>query len=332
MSLVSVVVPTYNRACFLPGLLSSLRAQTHSPIEVVVVDDGSTDDTRSVVERWSSKNGHGLSVRYFHQSNQGAPSARNRGFNESTGDFIQFLDSDDLLHPQKLRIQAEALKKYSLAEAIWGRLQFFQDGTPPEIKEYDVDNTLKSAVVKKIVKPGQAGHPECPLYRREAVSKIGPWNEKLERWQDWEYCFRVVSRRLTKVQVPATFYFAREHEQASIGDLAESPRAVEICLSTLSAIDKVVGDMKNPQDDVYHTAFRLYLSVLRYAFREGARGEVRECFEGARFHSVGTKRRLQVNVLQKIYELFGPKVAGKFQDTYSLIKTRRVPSEEGLKS
>src|SRR5690606_31994309 len=97
--LVSVIIPTYNRSGLLLEALDSLARQTYRPIEAIVVDDGSSDDTPEAVNRWISGlvSGDGLRVRYHRQSNKGAPSARNRGLIESRGEFIQFLDSDDLL-------------------------------------------------------------------------------------------------------------------------------------------------------------------------------------------------------------------------------------------
>ncbi len=109
--LVSVVVPTYDRAGLLVEALDSVRAQTYRPIELLIVDDGSTDDTGGVVEEWRAAcaGDDGLTVRYFRQENAGAPAARNRGLIESAGEYVQFLDSDDLLHPAKLAVHVPAL-------------------------------------------------------------------------------------------------------------------------------------------------------------------------------------------------------------------------------
>jgi glycosyltransferase involved in cell wall biosynthesis len=100
---VSVVIPTYNRAKLLAEALASVKAQTRPPLEIIVVDDGSTDGTRALLEAMGEK------VRPIFQANHGAAAARNRGIEAARGDWIAFLDSDDLWEPRKLEAQARAL-------------------------------------------------------------------------------------------------------------------------------------------------------------------------------------------------------------------------------
>src|ERR1700734_1651503 len=104
---VSVVIPTYNRAAEVPKAIESALAQTLSDLEVIVVDDGSSDDTGKIL-----RNTFGDRVRYFSQANQGASVARNRGVEEARGEWIAFLDSDDLWDKQKLEWQFRALEQF----------------------------------------------------------------------------------------------------------------------------------------------------------------------------------------------------------------------------
>jgi glycosyltransferase involved in cell wall biosynthesis len=97
--LVSGVVPVFNGERYLAEALDSMLGQTYSPVEVIVADDGSTDGTRAVVE------GYGGRVRYLHQPNQGHGAARNLGLGAAEGEFVAFLDADDLWHPEKLERQ-----------------------------------------------------------------------------------------------------------------------------------------------------------------------------------------------------------------------------------
>jgi glycosyltransferase involved in cell wall biosynthesis len=97
--LVSGVVPVFNGERYLAEALDSMLGQTYSPVEVIVADDGSTDGTRAVVE------GYGGRVRYLHQPNQGHGAARNLGLVAAEGEFVAFLDADDLWHPEKLERQ-----------------------------------------------------------------------------------------------------------------------------------------------------------------------------------------------------------------------------------
>jgi glycosyltransferase involved in cell wall biosynthesis len=100
--LVSVIIPTFNHAHFIEETLDSVFFQSYRPIEVVVVDDGSTDNTKEVVEKWYKKNNDdGFVLNYLYQRNNGAPSARNKGLRFCTGEYIQFIDSDDFILKDK---------------------------------------------------------------------------------------------------------------------------------------------------------------------------------------------------------------------------------------
>jgi len=107
---VSVIVPTYNRASLIEKTLESLLVQTHPPHEIIVVDDGSTDDTAQVVARFSPQ------VRYVLQENGGVSRARNHGASLASGEWLAFVDSDDVWHPDKLRLQIRAVE---LTGARW---------------------------------------------------------------------------------------------------------------------------------------------------------------------------------------------------------------------
>jgi glycosyltransferase involved in cell wall biosynthesis len=109
---VSVVIPTFNRLQKLTAALDSVFAQSYSSFEVIIVDDGSTDGTRQHIEKLVSARSGGPSLRYVFQSNQGSSVARNRGIAEAGGEWIAFLDSDDLWFPEKLQWQVRAIEAY----------------------------------------------------------------------------------------------------------------------------------------------------------------------------------------------------------------------------
>jgi glycosyltransferase involved in cell wall biosynthesis len=110
---VSVVIPTYNRARQVETALKSVLAQTYSEFEALVVDDGSTDGTGEAVQRLITRqNGKEGQIRYFLQPNQGPSAARNKGIDEARGDWIAFLDSDDVWLPEKLELQMRAIRQF----------------------------------------------------------------------------------------------------------------------------------------------------------------------------------------------------------------------------
>lgn len=190
--LVSVIIPAYNRAGVILESLESVRSQTYRPIELVVADDGSTDDTRVVVEQWGREHSEdpGLALRFFAQKHAGASSARNLGLIECRGEHVQYLDSDDLLHPEKLDRQVRRLADDEDADfaysgtasftelADWGAAPFA--GLPP------------SAVQPLVALLGMRGswNTISGVYRRRACLAIGPWNEQAPLFQDWDYNVR----------------------------------------------------------------------------------------------------------------------------------------------
>ena len=107
--LVSVVIPTFNRGNFVRWAIQSALSQTHSAVEVIIVDDGSTDETEEVIQTIKDPR-----VRYFRTDNQGNYCARNIGLEKAKGEFIAFLDSDDQFLPEKIAKQLEQFKKTRL--------------------------------------------------------------------------------------------------------------------------------------------------------------------------------------------------------------------------
>lgn len=117
--LISCIVPVFNGETYLREALDSILAQTYRPIEIVVADDGSTDETAAIAASY------GEAVRYIHQPNAGAPAARNLGLRHATGELIAFLDADDLWHPEKLTRQMEMFEAQPDLDVCVTHLQAF---------------------------------------------------------------------------------------------------------------------------------------------------------------------------------------------------------------
>ncbi|MEI6752100.1 MAG: glycosyltransferase [Paludibacter sp.] len=119
---VSVIVPCYNQAQFLPETLDSVLAQTYQNWECIIVNDGSTDNTESIAIKYCNNDRR---FKYVIKPNGGLSSARNAGITESKGDFLQFLDSDDILLPEKLAIQATQIEKHSNVDICISHYRLF---------------------------------------------------------------------------------------------------------------------------------------------------------------------------------------------------------------
>lgn len=174
--LFSIVIPAYNRSGHLVAAVESVLAQTLTDFEVVIVDDGSTDDTRqSVSEAFAAE----PRVRYFFKENEGRSMARNRGIAESQGEWLVFLDSDDLLEPDALEVFIALMAEFPGAELIAGSKSFIDEGgapIPPPWTENDpeklfglIDEPYLRLIRQFFFTPGTfcIRRDRCPQFKQE---------------------------------------------------------------------------------------------------------------------------------------------------------------------
>lgn len=185
--LVSVIVPTFNRRQFLIECLESVKKQTYRPIELLVVDDGSTDDTQAILCEWAKgiAASEKLSVVNIVQPQSGAQVARNRGLAYSHGQFIQMLDDDDALVADKIKEDLSLLQASKADFAYSAVLQVDKDGRSMGSRIGCVWTGAETEVVDYL------WQTMGPIYKRDMVIKLGPWLEDLTDCQDWEYSARV---------------------------------------------------------------------------------------------------------------------------------------------
>ncbi|NQS90337.1 glycosyltransferase family 2 protein [Patescibacteria group bacterium] len=228
--LVSVIIPTYNRGHIITETLDSVFEQTYRPIELIIVDDGSNDNTEQIVTNWTKKwQKDQFKVLYLHQANRGASAARNKGAKASKGEFIQFLDSDDLLLPSKLVKTIKAIGDNGVFFASVN-LILFQDSPENVIGTCDLSERSHSP---KSHLRSNALDTKSATYHRRALNIVGPWSEDLDILQDTEFCFRVLAR--TKgVWIPEALCRTRITEE-SISRRDET----ETCEAELNACRKI---------------------------------------------------------------------------------------------
>jgi hypothetical protein len=214
--LISVIIPTFNRSGLLLEALESVKGQSYRPLEVLIIDDGSSDETPQTAPLWIAEHaGEAFRVIFLRQPNRGAPAARNAGLIRSTGEFIQFLDSDDLLSDDKIALCVAALRADPRAELAYGPTVPFGGETGvdyPGLETSDAQEVLEAACVRSV------WTTMGPLYRRELCVEAGPWLENLSCWQDREYALRVLSRLPAIAFVPGAMSYYRLGHGPSIGD------------------------------------------------------------------------------------------------------------------
>jgi len=183
--LVSVIIPLYNRAHLIKETIDSVINQSYRPIECIVVDDGSTDQSRLVVEEYISKYSGDVSFKYYYQDNKGAQAARNFGSRKACGAYFQYLDSDDILFPEKISLQIAKLKDYPSFD---GAFSNWCEGTKKKnslVEKYknDVIDLVGYFKTKPFI-------PFSMLLHRNAIITIGEWNELLTINEEFDYQIR----------------------------------------------------------------------------------------------------------------------------------------------
>lgn len=186
MSLVSVIIPTYNRSALVKEAIQSVWEQQYRPIECIVVDDGSTDDTKQAVEQLQHLNGEGFFIKYIEQANQGAQVARNTGTAASKGEYIQYLDSDDLLFAGKLAAQVKYLQEHPACDGVFG------DWRKGSVEQYEFVKAFASDDLISQMLTGRCIHTLSFLMRRSIVQKTGGWDPAIRRNQEIDFHIRAL--------------------------------------------------------------------------------------------------------------------------------------------
>ena len=220
---VSVVIPTFNYGRFIAGAINSVLAQTYPIAEIIVVDDGSTDDTEKVVASFGDK------VKYIKQKNGGVCAARNTGVKNSSGELIAFLDADDIWLSEKIEKQVAKFQDDTQIGLVHCQMREFDTETERTVhlhldgEEGEVADLL--LLYNKIVIIGPGG---SILVSRKAFDEVGGFDSKLTVGEDWDFCYRV-ARKYKVGFVREILVDYRHHGKNSSRNAKEVERSMKIC-------------------------------------------------------------------------------------------------------
>ena len=205
---VSVVIPTRNRARMVCEAVDGVLAQTFRDLEVIVVDDGSTDDTpRAIPARYGDRS----RVRFLRQAHRGVSAARNRGIAESRSEFVALLDDDDCWRPEKLARQVATLEAEPAAALCFSDVRYRggdKDGkTFFEVTAYDGDLSFPRLLLENFIVT-----PSTVLLRREKLGPAPHFREELREAEDWEFFLRLRLRH-PFVCEPTALTLYRQHAE-----------------------------------------------------------------------------------------------------------------------
>ena len=183
--LVSVIVPCFNSELYLSECLQSITHQTYKNLEIIIVDDGSTDNTRAIVFAINDER-----IKYYYKDNGGHSSARNYGIEKSSGSIIGFLDSDDYWQPTKIERQLSIIDKYDAVYTDYSTINCHGDTIPTReiVKPLHNDFDIKKELLFRNVILGSGSGV---LLKKAISDKIGLFNTELKIGEDWEYWARI---------------------------------------------------------------------------------------------------------------------------------------------
>jgi len=198
--LVSIIIPNYNKAPYIREAIESALNQTYKNIEVIVVDDGSTDESKEIIKSFGKR------IKAYFLPHKNANVARNFGFKKSKGEYIQFLDSDDIILPEKIEKQVEVLEKTGADMALCYWEYITDSGELKNIKE--LPKEFHDRELFRWFIQGNWYTPHCPLYRRQFIKDI-EWNENLCRAQDTDFHLKVAMHYPTAKTIPEVLAYYR---------------------------------------------------------------------------------------------------------------------------
>jgi glycosyltransferase involved in cell wall biosynthesis len=196
---VSVIIPTYNSARFLTAAVESVLKQTFKDFEVIVIDDGSTDNTSEIIKQF------GDSVRYIFQKNQGVSVARNTGIKNSAAKYVAFLDADDVWMPTKLEKQIAALKENPKSKVCYTEyLSVSSDLKPQDLRRLRCQNEVLSDL---LLRGNVIGPPSTVFGERGIFEELGGFDSNLSLSADWDMWIRLASvTEWTFIKEPLLMY------------------------------------------------------------------------------------------------------------------------------
>jgi glycosyltransferase involved in cell wall biosynthesis len=307
--LVSTIIPVFNRAAMLREAVACVLAQTYRPVEVVVVDDGSTDDTpRGCRELAEDHRGVVFTVR---QENAGPGAARETGRLRARGEFLQYLDSDDRLHPDKFARQVAALRERPECGAAYCKTREYVIGEAAHDDASRRTGERLNALFPDLLS-GRVWQTVTPLFRRAVSDAAGPWSE-LRQEEDWEYDARVGALGTRLVWVPEFLADFRHHAgpRAGGGSLGDPAKMRWRARAHVLIYEHARRAGVAPDDPHMRRYARELFLLARQCGASGLAAESRELFELARAASADRARRWDFRLYRAAAAVLGWRRAGR---------------------
>ncbi len=281
--LVSIIIPSYNSAKFVSEAVDSALAQTYPKIEIIIVDDGSSDNTKEVIAKYGDK------INYIYQANKGLAGARNTGIAAAAGEFVALLDADDIFLPEKIAKQVEFLKSHPGCDISYSDLYHFWDDRPQELLElgykyYSGDEVLPRLIERDFIAP------LTMLIRKSVFERFGVFDEQFRRSEDLEFLVRILkqgaricflSERLAKLRLRRT---------DNLQGFGSQPEVKRTGLMIFEALNREVSETERKRLNLLHNLvryrFKTGLAYLENGDKRNARGYITTAFKSLRWGKI----------------------------------------------
>ena len=260
-NIVSIIIPSYNGLPWLKESISSAVNQSYSQCEIIVIDDGSNDGTRDFI-----KNNYDKNIKYYYQQNKGLSNARNFGLKVAKGDYIQFLDSDDIIPSNKIENHVNYLIKNKEVDVVYSHCKTFYNDNPTILKDWDRKAYYASGFTfyKMLEHPFML--PHMPLSRYILLDQVGGFDTNLTSCIDYDYWLRVAWSG-------AKFYFLDDHTYVlyRLRNNSLSSSSVQFSsngIKSLGKYEKIIKTLDKKLIDIYKDAMGTWVYKRGKALHE----------------------------------------------------------------
>jgi glycosyltransferase involved in cell wall biosynthesis len=320
---VSIIIPCYNALPFLKETLSSVFQQTYTNIEVLAIDDGSADGTLDYLKSLKQTN-----LKVYSNKGKGACAARNYGLKLAQGDFIQFLDADDLLSPAKIEEQVQLLKKNPNRVAVCSTVHFYEEPNQGKIVDQAFMFSTDQPHEFLLKLYGSDGlhysmvGTNSWLTPKAIIETAGYWNESLSKDQDGEFFCRVLMASGGVVYTPNVLNYYRKHRSGTNIANKKERRHVD---SQLAALKSKIKSLKAfEHSEAYKNAFALQYKLLAIDAYPEFREVYRQAWQQSQFF--GGSSYLPVlggRIVELIKTIFGWRFAKLLKQKINALRGRR---------
>jgi glycosyltransferase involved in cell wall biosynthesis len=207
MPTISVIIPTYNCAKYLSDSIESVLNQTYHDFEIVIIDDGSVDETCEVVQKYISN--HPNKIRYFYQENKGTSEAKNKGIKEALGEYIFHLDADDEMAPGALEKCVNAVKNSEAEWCITDVLLIKNDKKETKITKMPQNNYFINILKDDFIW-------RAPFFKKSVLYEIGLYDKMLYIREDWDLKIRLIREKKRFVYLNSPIYIYKLREKSLV--------------------------------------------------------------------------------------------------------------------